>query len=75
MQAEIDAVKAAISGGDVAGMQQGSERLQQALQQAGAAMYQAGGAGPTSDAGPESGPTGDGRSDEDVVEGEFSDAN
>jgi hypothetical protein len=48
--------------------------LQQALQQAGAAMYQAG-EGPTGGPGQE-GPSTDGKSpDEDVIEGEFSDAN
>ncbi|CUS02841.2 chaperone Hsp70, co-chaperone with DnaJ [Candidatus Promineifilum breve] len=76
VQSEIETVKAAMSSGDVSGMQSGAERLQGVLQQAGAAMYQAGAAGPES-SGPESGPTGgdNGRSDEDVVEGEFSDAN
>ena len=67
VQAEIDAVKAAMGGGDPAGMTSAAERLQQALQQAGAAMYQQGAAQP----GPDAGPT-DGRTDEDVVEGEFS---
>jgi molecular chaperone DnaK len=76
VQSEIDALKAAMSGGDISGMQKGAERLQQALQQAGAAMYQAGAAGgPTTEGGPEAEPSGDGRPDEDVIEGEFSDAN
>ena len=76
VQSEIETLKAAMSSGDSSGMQSGAERLQGVLQQAGAAMYQAGAAGPES-SGPESGPTGgdNGRSDEDVVEGEFSDAN
>ncbi len=75
VQSQIDAVKSAMAGGDVNGMQQSAERLQQALQQAGTAMYQAGGNGATAGAGPESDPTDGGQSDEDVVEGEFSDAN
>jgi len=45
------------------------------LQQAGAAMYQAGATEPTSEEPDGSGSANDGRSDEDVVEGEFSDAN
>ena len=68
VQAEIDAVKSAMTGGDPAGMTSAAERLQQALQQAGAAMYQQGETQPGPDA---AGPT-DGRADEDVVEGEFS---
>ena len=68
VQAEIDAVKSAMAGGDPAGMTSAAERLQQALQQAGAAMYQQGETQPGPDA---AGPT-DGRADEDVVEGEFS---
>ncbi len=67
VQAEIDAVKSAMAGGDPAGMTSAAERLQQALQQAGAAMYQQGAGQP----GPDAGPT-NGRTDEDVVEGEFS---
>ena len=70
VQSQIDAVKSAMEGGDPAGMTAAAERLQQALQAAGAAMYQNQGGQP----GPESGPAAGG-SDEDVVEGEFSDAN
>ncbi len=69
IQTEIDAVKSAMGSGDPAGMTAAAERLQQALQSAGAAMYQNQGGQP--DGEPGSGPT-DGRSDEDVVEGEFS---
>jgi molecular chaperone DnaK len=70
IQAEIDAVKSALSGADPSGMRQAAERLQQAMQQAGAAMYQ--GASTTdSGMGEQGGPS---SSDEDVVEGEFSDA-
>ncbi len=68
VQSEIDAVKSAMDGGDPAGMTAAAQRLEQALQQAGAAMYQQTGDQPDPDAG---GPT-DGRADEDVVEGEFS---
>jgi molecular chaperone DnaK len=76
VQSQIDAVKSAMSGGDVSGMQQAAERLQQALQQAGAAMYQGGAEGPTPGGmGQESGATDGSSSDEDVIEGEFSDAN
>ncbi|HRO24685.1 MAG TPA: Hsp70 family protein, partial [Promineifilum sp.] len=75
VQTEIDAVKQAMSSGDSSGMQKGAERLQQALQQAGAAMYQAGTAEPTADGTADGGPSSNGQSDEDVVEGEFSDAN
>jgi molecular chaperone DnaK len=71
VQSEIDAVKAAMAGGDPATMTSAAERLQQALQQAGAAMYQQGENQPD----PDGGPTNGGRADEDVVEGEFSDAN
>ena len=39
VQSEIETVKAAMSSGDVSGMQSGAERLQGVLQQAGAAMY------------------------------------
>ncbi len=70
VQSQIDAVKSAMEGGAPAGMTAAAERLQQALQAAGAAMYQNQGGQP----GPESGPAAGG-SDEDVVEGEFSDAN
>jgi molecular chaperone DnaK len=71
---EAEAVKAA-SGSSPDNMKAAVERLQMALQQAGAAMYQQGqpGAGPTADGGP--GPNGGsaGRpEDDDVIEGEFS---
>lgn len=75
VQSQIEAVKSAMAGGDVTGMQQSAERLQQALQQAGAAMYQAGGDGASTGPGPESGSADGGQPDEDVIEGEFSDAN
>ena len=71
VQSEIDAVKGAMGGGDPATMTAAAQRLEQVLQQAGAAMYQQSASQPEPDAGPTDG----GRSDEDVVEGEFSDAN
>ena len=71
VQREIDAVKGAMAGGDPATMTAAAQQLEQVLQQAGAAMYQQGASQPEPDAGPADG----GRSDEDVVEGEFSDAN
>ena len=71
VQSEIDAVKGAMGGGDPATMTAAAQRLEQVLQQAGAAMYQQSASQPEPDAGPTDG----GRSDEDVVEGDFSDAN
>lgn len=66
---EIEAVKNVRGSEDASTINAAVERLQQALQEAGAAMYQSG--GPT-----DSGPTGSGSSgtpgDEDVIEGEFS---
>ncbi len=75
VQNEIDETKKAISENNVTAMQQAAERLQQAMQQAGAAMYQSGEAGATTEGAGDAGPAGDGGSDEDVIEGEFSDAN
>ncbi len=70
VQTQIDAVKAAMSAGDSAGMKDAAAQLQNALQQAGAAMYQQG--GPQAP-GPDGGPTGGSTNpDEDVIEGEFS---
>ena len=72
VQTQIEAVKSAMSAGDPAAMKDTAAKLQNALQQAGAAMYQqAGPQGPDGGfaGGPTGGPTG---SDEDVIEGEFS---
>ncbi len=74
IQTRIDEVKAALGNNDVGAMQQAAQQLEQAMQQAGAAMYQAGAAEPQADSA-DGGPAGDGGSDEDVIEGEFSDAN
>ncbi|WP_374689428.1 molecular chaperone DnaK [Promineifilum sp.] len=72
VQSQIDAVKSAMDGGDPDGIRSAAERLEQALQAAGAAMYQQSGGQPGGPTGPDGGPAGDGRADEDVVEGEFS---
>lgn len=78
VQTQIDAVKAALTGDDSAAMRSEAEKLQAVMQEAGAAMYQQGqsaagpdGAAPNTEAG---GSDGSGASDEDVIEGEFSDA-
>ncbi len=75
VQARIDEVKTALGNNDPAAMQQAAQRLEQALQQAGSAMYQAGATGPQDNGSSDGGPSGNGGADEDVVEGEFSDAN
>ncbi|MEM7331623.1 MAG: molecular chaperone DnaK [Chloroflexota bacterium] len=73
IQSQVDALKAAIQNDDLDGMQTASEQLQAVIQEAGAAMYQAGDAAdPASD--PGAGPADGGSPDEDVIEGEFSDA-
>jgi molecular chaperone DnaK len=69
VQAEIDSVKSAMSGTPQA-MQAAVERLQQAMQAVGTAMYQQQ-QQPTGDGAGE-GPSDQGPTDEDVVEGEFS---
>ncbi|MBP6473357.1 MAG: molecular chaperone DnaK [Chloroflexi bacterium] len=71
VQTHIDAVKSAMSGGDAASMKDTAAKLQNALQQAGAAMYQQAGPqdGPDGGSGSTGGPT---SPDEDVIEGEFS---
>jgi molecular chaperone DnaK len=69
MQSQIEAVQSALEGGDAAAIQAAVTQLQTVMQQAGAAMYQQGQA-------PDGAPGADGAngSDEDVIEGEFSDA-
>ena len=67
IQAEIDGVKAAM-GGSSTTLQPAIDRLQQALQEAGTAMYQQ----PESGDGTGDAATGESATDEDVVEGEFS---
>ena len=69
VQTEIDAVKAAIAGGDTEAINAAVEKLQNVIQQAGAAMY-------ADQQGAPSGPAADnsGSDDDDVVEGEYSEA-
>jgi len=70
-ESKVEALKKAIDDGDAGVMRQRTEELGQALQQMGAAMYQ--GAGPSTP--PPPGAEGEPpESDEDVVEGEFSEA-
>jgi molecular chaperone DnaK len=70
VQSQIEATRTAMNNNDADGMQKAAEQLHQTLQQAGAAMYQGGSQQP----GQENGAP-DGQPDEDVIEGEFSDAN
>ncbi|MBN1815542.1 MAG: molecular chaperone DnaK [Anaerolineae bacterium] len=71
VESKVEALKKAVDGGDVGTIRQRTEELGQALQQMGAAMYQ--GAGPS--APPPPGDEGEPpEGDEDVVEGEFSEA-
>ncbi len=73
VQSQIDATKSALEGGDVTGIQQASAQLQQVMQEAGAAMYAQ--QQQQDQPGPEGTQSADGDSaDEDVIEGEFSDA-
>lgn len=69
IETEVANVRATLAGGTAEEMQQAVEKLQQVIQQAGAAMYQQpNGAGPAA-----SGDSG-AADDEDVVDGEFSEA-
>jgi molecular chaperone DnaK len=69
-ESKIEALKNALQSGDVSSIRQRTEELSQALQQVGAAMYQEG--GPSAPPPPGSEPSsGD---EEDVIEGEFSEA-
>lgn len=75
VQSQVDAVKSALEGDDVSAIQAAAGQLQAVMQEAGAAMYQQQQAASETDgaSGAASGdePT---DSDEDVIEGEFSDA-
>ena len=72
IQSQIDALKSALEGGDATAMQAATDQLQAVIQEAGAAMYQQ---GETPGGAPGEAPNGDSAgSDEDVIEGEFSDA-
>ncbi len=71
VQSQIDAAKSALEGGDTAAMQEATNQLQAVMQEAGAAMYQAQqAAGGPDGAAPGGAPGPD--TDEDVIEGEFS---
>ncbi|MDY7078498.1 MAG: molecular chaperone DnaK [Chloroflexota bacterium] len=71
-EAKIEALKRALESGDVSAIRQNTDGLSQALQQAGAAMYEGAGPGTPPPPPPGSEPAGDG--EEDVIEGEFSEA-
>jgi len=74
-EAKIEALKTALQGSDVNAIRQRADELNQVMQQVGAAMYQGAEPGAPPPGGePPSGaePSGDG--DEDVIEGEFSEA-
>ena len=79
VQSQIDATKSALEAGDVEAIKSSSDQLQAVMQEAGAALYQQQGppeGAPGGEPGGESGPeAGAGEApDEDVIEGEFSDA-
>ena len=77
VQNQIDATKSALEGGDSSAMKVATEKLQAVMQEAGAAMYQQQQAPGADGAAPGGGADGSGDgagSDEDVIEGEFSDA-
>jgi molecular chaperone DnaK len=74
VEAKIEAVKKALEGDDINAIQQATAELSGAMQELGAAMYEPAGAEtppPGGDSGPDAGPAG---GDEDVIEGEFSEA-
>jgi len=70
VESKVEALKKAIDGGDVSAIRQRTDELGQALQQMGAAMYQEAGEATPPPGGEGESPEGD----EDVVEGEFSEA-
>ncbi|HEY72522.1 MAG: molecular chaperone DnaK [Chloroflexi bacterium] len=70
-EAKIEALKTALESGDTNTIRQRTEELGQAIQQVGAAMYEA--AGPSTPPPPEGEPpAGDEKEEEDIIEGEFS---
>ena len=71
-ETKVETLKNALQGSDVNAIRQRTQELSQAIQQIGAAMYQE--AGPGTPPPPGSEPSGDGEKDEDVIEGEFSEA-
>ena len=75
VQSQIDATKAALGGDDTEAIRTTSSQLQAVMQEAGASLYQQQ-AGPAPEAEGQPGPESDegNAPDEDVIEGEFSDA-
>ena len=71
-ETKVETLKNALQGSDVNAIRQRTQELSQTIQQIGAAMYQE--AGPGTPPPPGSEPSGDGEKDEDVIEGEFSEA-
>jgi molecular chaperone DnaK len=73
VEAKVSALKKAIEGDDTNIIRQATTELSSAVQELGASLYQAPGATPPppGDGGPDVGPAG---GDEDVIEGEFSEA-
>jgi molecular chaperone DnaK len=73
VEAKIEATKTALAGDDVNAIRQATAELSAAVQELGAAMYEPGAAEapPPGDDGPGAGPNG---GEEDVIEGEFSEA-
>jgi molecular chaperone DnaK len=73
VEAKIEATKTALAGNDVNAIRQATAELSAAVQELGAAMYEPGAAEapPPGDDGPGAGPDG---GEEDVIEGEFSEA-
>lgn len=77
IQSQIDATKSALESGDAETIKSAGDQLQAVMQEAGAALYQqqqAAGEAPGSEPGPETGPDTSAEPDEDVIDGEFSDA-
>jgi molecular chaperone DnaK len=76
-ESKIEALKSALEGGDVSAIRRHTDELSQVMQQVGAAMYQEAGPGASPPPGQEPPPGGEspgGGGDEDVIEGEFSEA-
>ena len=77
VQSQIDATKSALEGGDSEAIKTVSDQLQAVMQEAGASLYQQQQqAKPASESGGDAAPgtEGDDTPDEDVIDGEFSDA-
>jgi len=76
VQSQIDATKSALEADNLEAIKSASDQLQAVLQEAGASLYQQQQAGPApgAEGEPPSGQAGEDTPDEDVIEGEFSDA-